>query len=74
MTIGSRTSWSPARSGWCSGALAVELYRGLPEGPVRVAPGPDGSVRCEVLEAGLVTIGGAIRVDWDGGQADVTTT
>ncbi len=54
--------------------LAVELYRGTPEGPVRVAPGPDGSVRCEVLEAGLVTIGGAIRVTWDDGQDDVTTT
>jgi hypothetical protein len=54
--------------------LAVELYRGSPQGPVRVPPGPDGSVCCEVLEAGLVTIAGAIRVDWDGGEADVTTT
>jgi Uma2 family endonuclease len=54
--------------------LAVELYRGSPQGPVRAPPGPDGSVRCEVLEAGLVTIAGAIRVDWEGGEADVTTT
>ena len=51
--------------------MAVELYRRAPDGALR-APDDDGAVRSEVLEATLATLGDALRVSWDGGQADVT--
>jgi Uma2 family endonuclease len=54
-------------------SLAVELYRGTPTGPVRMTPGADEVVWSEVLGAGLATVGPAIRLTWDDGQADVTT-
>jgi hypothetical protein len=50
----------------------VELYRGTPEGPVRVAPDANGVLWSDVLEASFATVPGALRVTWDGGQADVT--
>ncbi|CAN5168480.1 hypothetical protein BH24ACT1_BH24ACT1_10170 [soil metagenome] len=52
--------------------MAVELYRGTPDGPVRVAPDDDGRVWSGVLGAGFATAGNAVRVTWDDGQADVT--
>jgi Uma2 family endonuclease len=51
--------------------MAVELFRGTPGGPSRVAPDLDGGVWSEVLEAGFATVADAIRISWDGGQADV---
>lgn len=54
-------------------SMAVELYRGTPAGPVLVAPDNDDCVRSDVLRAGFITVGDAIRVTWDDGQADVTT-
>jgi Uma2 family endonuclease len=51
---------------------AVELYRGTPDGPVRVAPDAGGVLWSDILEAGFATVPGALRVTWDGGQADVT--
>jgi Uma2 family endonuclease len=51
---------------------AVELYRGTPEGPVRVAPDANGVLWSDVLEASFATVPGALRVTWDGGQVDVT--
>ncbi len=51
--------------------MAVELFRGTPDGAVRVAPEHDGAVRSEVLGATFATVVGAVRVSWDTGQADV---
>lgn len=55
------------------GTMAVELYRGSPGEPVLVVPDDDGVVRSEVFGAGFATLGAAIRVTWDDGQAEVTT-
>lgn len=53
--------------------MAVELFRGTPDGPLRKAPGGDGMVWSEVLKAGFATAGEAVLLTWDGGHADVTT-
>ncbi|MGQ0625549.1 MAG: Uma2 family endonuclease [Sporichthyaceae bacterium] len=52
---------------------AVELFRLGLAGLVAVAPGEDGAVHCEVLGLTLAPApgGGALRLTWAGGSAEV---
>jgi Uma2 family endonuclease len=55
-------------------SLAMELFRGTPDGPAQVTSGDDGALRSDVLGAGFATLDRRLRITWDGGQADVTSS